>query len=37
MMEWKCEIPISKNNGGLSHYLVVAVPKQKSIVGRLEI
>ncbi len=41
--EWKemidraCEIPASKDNGGLLCCLVVAMPKKKSIVNRLEI
>ena len=35
-MDGACEIPVFEDNRGLLHYLVVAVPKKKGIVSRLE-
>ncbi len=35
-MDRTCEISAPEDNGGLLQCLVVAVPKKKSIVSRLE-
>lgn len=35
-MEQTYEILAPKNNGDLPHYLIVAVPKKKGIISRLE-
>ncbi len=36
MIDRACEIPALEDNGGLPRRLVVAVPKKKGIVSRLE-
>ncbi len=36
MMDQVCEIPAPEDNGGLPRRLVVAVPKKKGIISRLE-
>ncbi len=35
-MDWVCEITAPEDNGGLSRRLVVAVPKKRGIVSKLE-
>ncbi len=37
MMDWVYEISVPKDNGDLLCHLVVAMPKKKGIIGRLEI
>ena len=34
MIKWVYEILVPKNNGGLSCYLIIVIPKNKGIVSR---